>query len=109
MLKTEEIKRFINNDRTGRRKRNLRLGQKYYEGKHDILAYRLFYFNADSKLVEDTTRSNIKISHPFFTELVDQCVQYMLWARKVEKNPALDLNSASETLAGAKADGELNE
>lgn len=78
MLKTEEIKRFINNDRTGRRKRNLRLGQRYYEGKHDILAYRLFYFNADSKLVEDTTRSNIKISHPFFTELVDQCVQYML-------------------------------
>ena len=28
---------------------------------------------------------------------------------RVEKNPALDLNSASETLAGAKADGELNE
>lgn len=29
-------------------------------------------------MIEDKTRSNIKISHPFFTELVDQQVQYML-------------------------------
>lgn len=28
--------------------------------------------------MEDEQRSNIKISHPFFTELVDQCAQYML-------------------------------
>ena len=49
-----------------------------YEGDHDIREYRMFYFNADGKLVEDKTRSNVKISHPFFTELVDQEVQYML-------------------------------
>ena len=55
-----------------------RTGQKYYEAEHDILNYRMFYFNSDGKLVEDKTRSNIKIAHPFFTELVDQAVQYML-------------------------------
>ena len=55
-----------------------RKGQAYYEADHDIKNYRLFYYNADGVLVEDKTRSNIKISHPFFTELVDQCVQYIL-------------------------------
>lgn len=53
-------------------------GQAYYDGDHDIKDYRLFYYNADGVLVEDKTRSNIKISHPFFTELVDQAVQYIL-------------------------------
>ena len=78
MLKAEDIKRFLDNDRKSRRKALYRQGQRYYEAKHDILNYRLFYFDAHSDLVEDKTRSNIKISHPFFTELVDQCVQYML-------------------------------
>lgn len=60
------------------KKRFARAGLKYYEGDHDIRNYKLYYFNADGELIEDKTRSNIKISHPFFTELVDQQVQYML-------------------------------
>lgn len=60
------------------KKRFAREGLKYYEGDHDIKNYKLYYFNADGELIEDKTRSNIKISHPFFTELVDQQVQYML-------------------------------
>lgn len=55
-----------------------RKGQAYYDGDHDIKLYRLFYYNADGELVEDKTRSNVKIPHPFFTELVDQAVQYVL-------------------------------
>jgi SPP1 family phage portal protein len=51
---------------------------KYYEGEHKIMGSRIFYVDADGKLKEDTLRSNVKISHPFFTELVDQEVQYML-------------------------------
>ena len=39
---------------------------------------RLFYYNADGVLTEDTTRSNIKICHPFFTELSDQLTSFML-------------------------------
>lgn len=52
--------------------------ESYYEAEHDILSYRVFYYNADGVLVEDKTRANVRISHPFFTELVDQEVQYML-------------------------------
>ncbi len=78
MLKPEEIYALIQDDATSERKRSAEVGRRYYDGKHDIQNYKLYYYNADGKLVEDTTRSNIKISHPFFTELVDQCVQYML-------------------------------
>ena len=78
MLKPEEIKRLIDEDDSSDKKRLAKVGQAYYDGDHDIKGYRLFYYNADGQLVEDTTRSNIKISHPFFTELVDQAVQYML-------------------------------
>lgn len=78
MLKESEIYRLIQEDLTSQRKRLASIGHRYYEGQHDILNYKLYYYNADGNLVEDTTRSNIKICHPFFTELVDQCVQYML-------------------------------
>ena len=78
MLKTEEISRLIQEDSSSTRKRSAKIGHQYYEGQHDILNYKLYYFNSNGELVEDKTRSNIKICHPFFTELVDQCVQYML-------------------------------
>ena len=78
MLKEAEILQFIQEDKTSMKKHNASVGKKYYDAEHDILNYRMFYFNSDGILVEDTTRSNIKISHPFFPELVDQAVQYML-------------------------------
>ena len=78
MLTKTEILEFIREDAASEKKRQARKGLEYYEGKHDILNYKLYYYNADGNLVEDQTRSNIKISHPFFTELVDQEVQYML-------------------------------
>lgn len=78
MLTVDEIRQFIQDDATSDRKMFARKGQAYYDADHDIRQYRLFYYNADGNLVEDTTRSNIKISHPFFTELVDQCTQYIL-------------------------------
>lgn len=78
MLKPEEISALIQDDSTSERKKSFEVGRRYYEGQHDILSYKLYYYNSDGKLVEDKTRSNIKICHPFFTELVDQCVQYML-------------------------------
>lgn len=78
MLTIEEITTLISEDTTSDKKKFARKGQEYYEGKHDILKYRLFYYNADGVLVEDKYRSNIRISHPFFTELVDQAVQYGL-------------------------------
>jgi SPP1 family phage portal protein len=78
MLTESEIRRFIEEDSASVKKRFAEMGQRYYDAEHDIMNYRMFYFNADGQLVEDSTRSNVKISHPFFTELVDQAVQYML-------------------------------
>ena len=78
MLTIDEIKQFIDDDAISEKKMCAKKGQAYYEGEHDIKNYKLYYYNAEGELVEDETRSNIKISHPFFTELVDQAVQYML-------------------------------
>lgn len=78
ILTEAEILKFIQEDEVSNKKRFARVGEQYYEGDHDIKDYKLYYYDADGKLIEDETRSNIKISHPFFTELVDQEVQYML-------------------------------
>lgn len=77
MLTEAEIIKFIDQDATSEKKRHARKGLEYYEGDHDIRRMKLYYFNGDGEVVEDKTRSNIKISHPFFTELVDQEVQYL--------------------------------
>ena len=78
MLTIEEIRTFINEDDASPLKARAKEGDKYYNGIHDILEYRMFYWNADGNLVEDKTRSNVKIPHPFFTELVDQGTQHIL-------------------------------
>ena len=78
MLTVSEIKTFIDNDSASTKKKFAKTGLRYYEADHDIRNYRLFFIDADGQLKEDKTKSNIKISHPFFTELVDQAVQYML-------------------------------
>lgn len=78
MLTPEAIKQYIDNDASSTKKQLARVGQRYYEGDHDIRNYRIMYLDKDKNLVEDTVKSNVKISHPFFSELVDQAVQYML-------------------------------
>jgi SPP1 family phage portal protein len=78
MLTVQEIKTFIDNDRASIKKKLAREGQRYYEADHDIKDYRIFFIDDNGNVQEDKTKSNIKISHPFFTELVDQEVQYML-------------------------------
>lgn len=84
MLSKEEIKRFIDDDLASEKKKKAAEGQRYYEAEHDILQCRLFYYNDEGNLVEDEYRSNIRISHPFFTELADQLAAYML---SFDENP----------------------
>lgn len=84
MLTVNEIKQFIGEDAASTKKLDAAVGQRYYEGEHDILNYRLFYYNTDGVLTEDKTRTNIKIPHPFFTELVDQLAAYIT---SFENNP----------------------
>lgn len=78
MLTTSEIKLFIDEDAASVKKKLARIGDRYFDGEHDIKGYRLFYYNNDGQLVEDKTRSNAKIPHPFFKELVEQATQYTL-------------------------------
>lgn len=78
MLTPDEIRQWIDNDAASRKKLQAQKGVQYYEGEHDIRNYRIFYVNAAGEVEEDKTKSNIKISHPFFTEIVDQGVQYLL-------------------------------
>lgn len=78
MLSIDEIKQFIDEDKSADNKKMARIGQRYYEGEHDIKQYRVFYYDANGKIQEDTTRANVRNSHPFFAELVDQVVQYIL-------------------------------
>lgn len=84
MLSIAEIEKLISIDKNSTLKRKAKIGQKYYEAEHDILKYRIFYYNDKEELVEDTNRSNIKISHAFFTELVDQEVQFLLSKFSIE-------------------------
>lgn len=78
MLTTSDIKTLIANDAASIKKQLARTGQAYYEADHDIKNYRVFFIDSEGNLREDKSKSNIKISHAFFTELVDQEVQYML-------------------------------
>ncbi|WP_425756228.1 phage portal protein [Ihubacter sp. rT4E-8] len=78
MLTAEEIRQFLEEDEASMLKKRAREGQRYYDGNHDILDYRMFYWNADGILVEDNTRANAKIPHMFFTELCDQATQHIL-------------------------------
>jgi SPP1 family phage portal protein len=84
MLTEAEIKRLIDQDAMSDKKRQAAVGQRYYEAEHDILNYRVFYYNTDGLLVEDKARSNSRICHPFFTEHVDQLTAFML---SFEENP----------------------
>lgn len=78
MLSIGEIKNFLNEDMMSQQKRLARKGIAYYEAEHDIKQYKVYYIDSDGTLQEDKFKSNERISHPFFTELVDQCVQHML-------------------------------
>lgn len=78
MITPSEIAQFIQNDSASTKKRLAKVGLDYYEGRHDIRNYKIFYIDASGEVKEDKTKSNIRISHPFFTEIVDQIVPYLL-------------------------------
>lgn len=84
MLTEAEIRWRIDDDAMSEKKRQAAVGQRYYEAEHDILNYRVFYYNTDGVLVEDKARSNSRICHPFFTEHVDQLTAFIL---SFEENP----------------------
>lgn len=82
MLDTSLIAGIIESDYNSKVKAFARKAEEYYNGHHDIDQYKVCYYDAHGVLKIDNTRSNIRISHPFFSNLVDQEVQYMLSGKK---------------------------
>ena len=78
MLTADRIRTLIEADKTSDLKKQAVVGDRYYRGQHDILGKRIFFVNADGKLQEDMTKSNIRKPHPFFMEQSDQLVQYLM-------------------------------
>lgn len=78
MLEPGRIASIIADDKYSRRKKQARIGQRYYDGEHDILQYRVYYINKEGKMVEDLTKSNVRTPHPFFHEIAEQEVAYIL-------------------------------
>ncbi len=78
MLSAEKIMSAIAADKCGRRKRQAMVGQRYYDGRHDILDARVFYIDGTGKVREDETKTNTRIPHTFFREIADQEVAYIL-------------------------------
>ena len=112
MLKVDEIKNIIEKEKSSKFQQQAKTGADYYNGLHDIRNYKLYYYDANGTLREDKTRSNIKISHPFFTELVDQLVQYMLSSDDgyvFSKNPDLQEKLDEQFNDNDDFNAELNE
>ncbi|WP_238902680.1 phage portal protein [Clostridium sp. YIM B02506] len=78
IIAAKALEKALAKDRISDKKKKAREGLAYYKGEHEILNYRLFYFDSNGVLKEDKYKSNIKIQHQFHTELVDQKVQYLL-------------------------------
>ena len=78
MLSIEEIKRFIDEDKTSKKKQQAKVGLRYYEGDNDIKQYRVFYYNKDGKLVEDANALTIRPASSFFKEQIEQKTQFTL-------------------------------
>lgn len=78
MLTIAEIKSFIDKDLNSDKKKLAKVGVDYLEGKHDILKCRIFYKDKDGEWQETNGTSDVKITHPFFNELVEQKGQYQL-------------------------------
>jgi len=53
MLTIEEIKKFIDEDKTSKRKKQAEIGTRYYEHENDIKDYRIFFYNKDGELKEE--------------------------------------------------------
>lgn len=74
----EALDEFVERVADRPKKRYARVADRYYEIEHDILDKRIFYMDKHNRLVEDMNAANNRIPHAFFTEQIDQKVQYLL-------------------------------
>lgn len=109
MLSPQRIMSIISADKYSKRKRQARTGQNYYDGRHDILDARVFYIDQNGKVQEDTTKSNARIPHPFFQEIADQEVSYILSGGVRFKSKNMELEEYLKPYFGDAFIGQLQE
>lgn len=109
MLTPDEIQYFMQDAEVSPYILNAETGQRYYDGTHDIEEYRVIYTDADGHVREDKTRSNVKISHQFFTELVDQQANYMLSQGNYVRSDIPELQEELDKYFDDGFEAELNE
>lgn len=70
-----DLKEIIRNAQTQNKEANV--AAKYYDGEHDILKNRIIVVDDKGIIRDDMYSSNIRIPHPYFTELVQQAANYI--------------------------------
>ena len=74
MLTVSEIKTFIDKDASSTKKRRAMEGRRYYEADHDIKGYRIFFIDADGKILQKaTSRSVIRFSGCWWISKYSTC------------------------------------
>ena len=76
-LDTSRITSIIQRDIASPQKQHMGEGVRYYNCVHDIGDHRNFYW-LDGVKIEDETKSNVKVPHPFHKILVDQKAAYLV-------------------------------
>ncbi|CAM4185639.1 phage portal protein [Paenibacillus alkaliterrae] len=74
---TSVIKDYIDEDLESPRKTEMRKGSDYFKAKHDILQRKITYLS-DGQEIEDKSKSNHKLMHPFFRMMVLQKTGYVV-------------------------------
>lgn len=88
---SELIKQFIKDDMISPLKRQMRIGQRYFEGKHDICFKKLNEYTIKGKVIDEATnkekevekiieipnKSLVKVAHRYHWKLVKQKQNYV--------------------------------
>ena len=90
-INSEIIKQFIKDDSVSPLKKQMRIGQRYFEGKHDICFKKLNEYTIKGKVTNETTgeeeeiekvievpnKSLVKVAHRYHWKLVKQKQNYV--------------------------------
>ena len=110
MLSIDEIKQFILEDRTSPKKRLAREGLRYFEGDNDIKQYRVFYYNNDGKIIEDTKSAGGRAASGFFAENIQQKTQFTLSAEgKIVRSDIPELQEELDKRFDDEFDSEISD
>jgi len=93
-----EIRRFLNSER----RRNMIIGERYYDGKHDILHRKREMIGANGELEEVKNLPNNRIVDNQYKKMVDQKVNYFLGQPFTVQSENADYNNILQSVFNRK-------